>query len=94
LAAFVAKNLTASFLFQKSQKRTSRASFAPFFRQKLKLRKRNKHDFLVKRGGLSAFVAENSTLCFFVPKDTKTDLVGEFRTVLPSKTETPKTQQT
>jgi hypothetical protein len=31
---------------------------------------------------------------FFVPKVAKTGLLGEFRTILLSKTETPKTQQT
>ena len=31
---------------------------------------------------------------FFAPKVTLTDLPGDFRTVFPSKTETPKTQQT
>jgi hypothetical protein len=82
------------FLFQKSPKRTSRASFGPFFRRKTKLQKRNKHEFWVKRGGLGAFVAENSTASFLVPKVAKMDLPGEFRTVLPWKTKTSKTQQT
>ena len=59
LGAFVAENSAASFLFQKSLKRASRASFAPFVRRKPKLGKRNKHEFWVKRGGLGAFVAEN-----------------------------------
>ena len=94
LGAFVAENSAASFLFQKSLKRASRGSFAPFVLQKPKLRKRNKHEFWVKQGGLSAFVAENSTASFFVPKVAETDLPGEFRIVHPSKTETPKTQQT
>jgi hypothetical protein len=69
-------------------------SFALFFRRKQKLRKRNKHEFWDKRGGLGAFVAENSTASFFVPKVAITDLPGEFRTVFSSKTETPKTPQT
>jgi hypothetical protein len=47
---------------------TSRASFAPFFHRKPKVRIRNQHEFLVKRGGLGAFVAENSTGSFFVQK--------------------------
>ena len=46
----------------------------------------------MKRGGLVAFVAKNSTLRFFVPKVARTALPGEFRTVVPSKTETSKTQ--
>jgi hypothetical protein len=82
------------FLFQKSLKRPSRASFATFYHRKPKLRKRNKHEFFVKRGGLGAFVAENSTASFFVPKVAKTALSGEFCDVVPLKTETPKKQQT
>jgi hypothetical protein len=94
LVAFVAEIQLQVFLFQRSLKRTCQVSFAPFFCRKPKLRKRNKHEFVVKRGGLGAFVAKNSTASFFVPKVAKTDLPGEFRTALPSKTETPKTQQT
>ena len=82
------------FLFKKSLKRPSRASFATFVPSKTELRKRNKHEFWVKRGGLGAFIAKNSYASFFVPKVAKTDLPGEFSTVLLSKTETPKTQQT
>jgi hypothetical protein len=82
------------FLLQKSLKRSSRASFATFVRRKPKLQKRNKHESWVKRGGLGAFVAENSTASFFVPKVAKTALQGEFATFVPSKTETTKTQQT
>jgi hypothetical protein len=37
------------FLFQKWLERPSRASFAPLFRRKPKLRKRNKHESWVKR---------------------------------------------
>jgi hypothetical protein len=48
----------------------------------------------VKWGGLGAFVAENSTASFLVPKVATRDLLGEFRTVFPSKTEALKTQQT
>jgi hypothetical protein len=48
----------------------------------------------VKRGGWNAFVAENSTTRFFVPKVGITAHSGEFCDVVPSKTETPKTQQT
>ena len=81
-------------MFQKSLKWASRASFAPFFYRKPKLRKGNKHEFWVKLGGLGAFVAENSTASFFVPKVARTDMPGEFCDVIPSKTETPKTQQT
>jgi hypothetical protein len=54
-------------------------------RRKPKLRKRNRHEFWVKQGGLGAFVAENSTASFFVPKVAQTDPLGEFRTILPSK---------
>ena len=36
------------------------------------------------------FVANNSTASFFVPKVAKTDLPGEFRDVVPSKTGTTK----
>jgi hypothetical protein len=82
------------FFFRKSLKRPSRASFATLYHRKPKLRKRNKHEFWVKRGALCAFIAENSTASFFVPNAAKTDLPDEFRTVLPSKTETLKTQQT
>jgi len=81
-------------LFQNSLQRTSQASYAPFFCQKPKLRKRNKHEFWVKLGGFGAFVVENSTASFFVPKVAITALPGEFCDVVPSKTETPKTQQT
>jgi hypothetical protein len=38
----------------------------------------NKHEFWVKRGGLGAFVAENSTASFFVPKVARTDLRASF----------------
>jgi hypothetical protein len=38
---------------------------------------RNKHQSWVKRGGLGAFVVENSTERFFVPKVAKTALQGE-----------------
>jgi hypothetical protein len=64
------------------------------YRRNPKLQKRNKHEFWVKRGGLGALVAENSTASFFVPKVAITDLPGEFCTVFLSKTETPKMQQT
>jgi hypothetical protein len=73
------------FLFQKWLERPFRASFAPLFLRKQKLRKRNKHEFWVKRGGLDAFVAQNSTTRFFVPKVARTALPGEFHTVVPRK---------
>jgi hypothetical protein len=60
------------------------ASFAPFFRRKLKLRKRNKHEFWVKRGGLGAFVAENSTASFLFQKSLERP-PGEFRTLFRRK---------
>jgi len=79
------------FLFQNWLERPSRASFASLFRRKPKLQKHNKHEFLVKWSGLGAFVAQNSTTRFFVPKVARTALPGEFHTVVPSKTETTKT---
>jgi hypothetical protein len=66
------------FLLQKSLKRSSRASFATFVPSKTETTKRNKHESWVKRGGLGAFVAENSTASFFAPKVAKTVLQGEF----------------
>ena len=69
------------FLFPKSLKRPSPASFAPLYRRNPNLRKRNKPEFWVKRGGLGAFVAENSTASSFVAKVAKTGLPGEFRTI-------------
>jgi hypothetical protein len=97
LGAFVAKNSTASFLFQKSLERPSRASFATLFRRKPKLPKRKKHEFWVKRGGLGAFVAENSTASFLFQKSLKRQRpADDFAQPVSvrSKTETPKTQQT
>jgi hypothetical protein len=82
------------FLLQKSLKRPPGRVLQRLYRRKPKLQKRNKHESLVKRGGLGAFVAENSTASFFVPKVAKTALQGEFATFVPSKTETTKTQQT
>jgi hypothetical protein len=77
------------FLLQKSLKRPSRASLQRLYRRKPKLQKRNKHESWVKRGGLGAFVAENSTASFFVPKVAKTASRASLH-VCPSKTETPK----
>jgi hypothetical protein len=94
IGCVVAESSTASFFVPKVALTVSRATFAPFFHRKPKLRKRNKHEFWVKRGKLGAFIAENSTASFFVPKVAITDLPGEFRTISSSKTETPKTQQT
>ena len=68
LGAFVAKFQLQDFLCLKWLEQTSRASFATLFRQKPKLQKLNKHEFWLKRGGLGAFVAKNSTARFFVPK--------------------------
>jgi hypothetical protein len=64
------------------------------FHRKPTLGKRNKQEFWVKRDALGAFVAENLTAGFFVPKVAKTDLPSEFRTIFPSKSVTLKTQQT
>jgi hypothetical protein len=48
-----------------------------------------------KRGGLGAFVAENSTASFFAPKVAKTVLQGEvLQRLYRRKPETTKTQQT
>jgi hypothetical protein len=74
LGAFVAENSTAEFFVPKVAKTALQGEFATVFRRKPKLRKRNKHEFWVKRGGLGAFVAENSTARFFVPKVAKTAL--------------------
>jgi hypothetical protein len=82
------------FVFQKSLERPSRTYFATLYGRKPKLLKRNKHEFWVKRGELGAFIPQNSTARLFVPKLARTALPCEFRIVVPSKTETPKTQQT
>jgi hypothetical protein len=66
------------FLFQKSLKRPP-GRVCTLFRRKPKLRKRNKHEFWVKWGGLGAFVAENSTASFLFQKSLKRT-PGEFRT--------------
>jgi hypothetical protein len=95
LGAFVAENSTASFFAPKVAKTVPPGRVLQrLYRRKPKLQKRNKHESWVKRGGLGAFVAENSTASFFVPKVAKTALQGEFATFVPSKTETTKTQQT
>jgi hypothetical protein len=81
LGAFVAENSTARFFVPKVAKTDLLGEFARCSVENSKLQKRNKHEFWVKRGGLGAFVAENSTARFFVPKLAKTALQGEFRTV-------------
>jgi hypothetical protein len=88
------ENSTASFFAPKVAKTVLQGEFATFVPSKTETTKRNKHESWVKRGGLGAFVAENSTASFFAPKVAKTVLQGEFATFVPSKTETTKTQQT
>jgi hypothetical protein len=44
------------------------------------VRKRTKHEFWVKRGGLGAFVLKNSTASFFAPEVAKMALGNWFRT--------------
>jgi hypothetical protein len=91
---FLRKIQRQDFVFQKSLERPSQTYVATFYGRKPKLRKRNKHKFWVKRGELGAFIAQNSIARLFVPNLARTALPCEFRIVVPSKTETLKTQQT
>jgi hypothetical protein len=72
LGAFVAENSTASFFVPKVAKTASRRVLQRLSVENRNYEKRNKHESWVKRGGLGAFVAENSTASFFVPKVAKT----------------------
>jgi hypothetical protein len=93
LSAFVAKSYTASF-FPKVTKTGLPRESRTVYPSKNKTPKMQQTGAWVKWGGLGAFVVKNSTATFFDPIVTKTGLPSEFRTVLSSKTETPKTQQT
>src|SRR5919198_97128 len=80
------------FSYQKCPERPSRPLFAQFFLPEPKLQKRAKHVFWVKRDGLGASIAKNSTACFFVPKVSRAALPADFCTVFLTGTETPKTR--
>ena len=90
LGASVAKNSTASFLYQKCLEWPSRPFFARFFVPEPKLQKRAKQEFWIKRDALGGSVAKNLIASFFVPKVARAALPVEFRTVFRSGTETPK----
>jgi hypothetical protein len=94
LGVFVAENSTASFFVPKVAINGPPASFAPLFRRKPKLENATNMSFGSNRGGLGAFVAENSTARFLFQKSRKRTSRASFATIVPSKTETPKTQQT
>src|SRR5919201_1892114 len=80
------------FSYQKCPERPSRPIFAQFFVLEPKLQKRAKHEFWVKRDGLGASIAKNSTASFFVPKVSRAALPAHFGIVFHSGTETPKTR--
>ena len=85
-------NSTASFFVPKVSRAALPAAFHTVFVSELKLQKRAKHEFWVKRDGLSASVADNSTASFFIPKVSKAALPADFGIVFHTGTETPKTR--
>ena len=86
------KILLQVFLCEKCPERSSRLIFAQFFVPEPKLQKRSKLEFWVKRDGLGASVAKNSTASFFVPKLFRAAHYADFRTVFRTGTKTPKTR--
>ena len=75
------KKSTINFFAPQVTRMTLGGGFShEFCRPKPKLRKRTKHEFWVKRGGLGEFVSKISTACFFAPQVARTALGGGFRT--------------
>jgi hypothetical protein len=81
------KKSTASFFAPQVARTGHRGRVShEFCRPKLKLRKRTKHEFWVKRGGLGAFVSKKSTSSFFASNVARTALGRAFARVLSSET--------